>query len=75
MDINEIFKSTNTNLPDMLSELIETQCAIKGMLHAIIAEISKSDPEKEAEILYIANKVKDEELLRVVARFASEDTN
>jgi hypothetical protein len=75
MDIKDIFEQTNTNLSSMLSELIETQCAIKGMLHAIIAEISKSDPEKENEILSIANKVKDQELLRVVARFTSEDAD
>lgn len=75
MDIKDIFEQTNTNPSSMLSELIETQCAIKGMLHAIIAEISNGNSEKENELLTIAQKISDKELLRVVGRFSSQNSD
>ena len=75
MDINEIFKSTNTNIPDMLSELIVTQCEIKGMMLAIIAEMSNNDPLKEDNILDVAKKASDQELLRVISNFSSNDSD
>ena len=73
MNIDEIFKKTNTTPESMMSELIETQCLIKGMLHSIIAEISNGNPERENELLSIAQKVSDKELLRVVGRFSSQN--
>ena len=72
MDLNEIFSKTDTSLPSMLSELIETQCMIKSMLSVVIAELSEGNPEKEQEMVDLVNKLKDEELLRVVARFTKE---
>ncbi len=69
MDIKDIFSQTDTSLPSMLSEIIETQCMIKGMLSAVIAELSDGNPDKEQELVDLANKLKDQELLRVVARF------
>tara|TARA_R110002012_G_scaffold275236_1_gene461772 strand:+ start:2517 stop:2744 length:228 start_codon:yes stop_codon:yes gene_type:complete len=69
MDIKDIFGQTDTSLPSMLSEIIETQCMIKGMLSAVIAELSDGNPDKEQELVDLSNKLKDQELLRVVARF------
>ena len=72
MNIKDIFNETDTSFPSMLSEIIETQCMIKSMLSVVIAELSDGNPEKEQEMVDLANKLKDEELLRVVARFAKE---
>jgi Mg2+/Co2+ transporter CorC len=73
MNIFELFKNTETTLPLMMSEVIETQCLIKGMLQSIISELSNGDPEKENELLTIAQKTSDKELLRVVARFSAQN--
>jgi hypothetical protein len=75
MNIDEIFKKTNTTPESMMSELIETQCLIKGMLQSIIAEISNGNPEKEKELLTIAQKISNKELLRVVGRFSSQNSD
>jgi len=75
MDINEIFKKTDTKPNLMMSEIIESQCLIKGMLHSIITEISNGNPEKEKELLSIAQKKSDEELLRIVGRFSSQNSD
>ena len=75
MDINDIFKNTETNLFTMLSEIVETQCSVKAMLLTIIHELSNGDLEKEKELIDIANKLKDKELLRVTARFSVDDTD
>jgi len=72
MDIKDIFSKTDTSLPSMLSEIIETQCMIKGMLSSVIVELSDGNPDKEQELVNLANKLKDEELLRVVGRFTEE---
>ncbi len=72
MDIKDIFSKTDTSFPSMLSEIIETQCMLKGMLSAIIAELSNGNPDKEQELVDLANKLKDQELLRVVGRFTEE---
>jgi len=72
MDIKDIFSKTDTSLPAMLSEIIETQCMIKGMLSVVISELSNGNPRKEQELVNLANKLKDKELLRVVGRFTKE---
>ncbi len=72
MDLKEIFSKTNTSLPSMVSELIETQCMIKSMLSVIMAELANGNPEKEAKMVSLVNKLKEEELLRVVGRFTNE---
>lgn len=72
MDLNDIFSRTDTSMPSMLSELIETQCMVKSMLRVVIAELSDGNPNKEQEMVELANKLKDKELLRVVARFTEE---
>ena len=72
MDIKDIFSKTDTSFPSMLSEIIETQCMIKGMLSVVIAELSNGNPDKEQELIDLANKLKDKELLRVVGRFTEE---
>ena len=66
-------KNNPTNLNTMLSEILENSILNKSMLQAIIAEISNGNPEKENEILSIANDLKNKELLNVIARFASEN--
>ncbi|MDM9630238.1 hypothetical protein [Robiginitalea aurantiaca] len=73
MDLNEIFKSTKTTLPLMLSELVETQCSIKAMLTVILAELADNDPVREQRLVDDCNKCREKELLRVVAIFASWD--
>ena len=73
MNINELFKKTNTTPESMMSELIESQCLIVGMLQSIIAEISNGNPEKENELLTISQKISDKELLRVIGRFSSQN--
>lgn len=73
MDINEIFKNTDTNMSTMLSEIIETQCLIKSMLRVIISELADGNKNKEEEIISSINKLNEEELLRVVARFSAND--
>ena len=54
----------------MLSELVETQCAVKGLLLAVVNELADGDEDKATEILANADKLREQELLRVVARFA-----
>lgn len=73
MDINEIFKKTDTNVSTMLSEIIETQCLIKSMLRVVISELADGNKNKEEEIISSINKLNVEELLRVVARFSAND--
>ena len=73
MDINEIFKKTDTNVSTMLSEIIETQCLIKSMLRVVISELAYGNKNKEEEIISSINKLNVEELLRVVARFSAND--
>mgnify|MGYP001057403875 FL=1 len=73
MEISDLMKNNPTNLNTMLSEILENSILNKSMLQAIIAEISNGNPEKENEILSIANDLKNKELLNVIARFASEN--
>jgi hypothetical protein len=73
MEISDLMKNNPTNLNTMLSEILENSILNKSMLQAIIAEISNGNPEKENEILSIANDLKNKELLNVVARFASDN--
>lgn len=73
MEISELMKKTPTNLSLILSEILENSILNKSMLQAIIAELSNGNPEKEKEILSIANDLKSKELLNVIARFASEN--
>jgi hypothetical protein len=72
MDLNSIFQSTETTLPAMLSELVETQCAIKAMLAIIIGELADGDPAKEQRLIDEVNDYREKEILRVVGRFVSE---
>ncbi len=73
MDINEIFKNTDTDVSSMLSEIVETQCLIKSMLRVVISELADGNKNKEDEIIDKINKLNEEELLRVVARFSAND--
>jgi Mg2+/Co2+ transporter CorC len=73
MEISDLMKNNPTNLNTMLSEILENSILNKSMLQAIIAEISNGNPEKENEILSIANDLKNKELLNVIARFTSEN--
>lgn len=73
MDLKDILSKTETNPSEMLSEIIETQCMIKSMLSVIITEISEGKPEKESALVALVNELKDQELLRVVARFSKDD--
>ena len=68
MDLNEIFKNNPTDINTFLSEILETNCEIKAMMLTIIAHISDGDPEKEGEIIGLANQLKNENLLRIAAR-------
>ena len=61
-------KENPTDINLMLSEILETNIENKAMLQAIIAELSNKNPEKESEILEIANDLKNKELLRIIAR-------
>ncbi len=74
MDIDEIFKKTDTDIGKMLSEMIETQCGIKALLTTVLSELSNGDGLKEQELFGIAEKLKNQELLRVVAKFSSQNT-
>lgn len=73
MDINEIFKNTDTDVSSMLSEIVENQCLIKSMLRVVISELADGNKNKEDEIIDKINKLNEEELLRVVARFSAND--
>lgn len=76
MKISELLKENNpTSLSLMLSEILENSILNKAMLQAIITELSNGSAEKENEILAIANDLKNKELLRVIGRFASENTD
>ena len=72
MNIDEYFNSRESTMPTTLSEMVEMQCAIQGMLSVIITELAMQDPVKEQKMIDDANKCREEELLRVIARFASE---
>ncbi len=72
MNIDEYFKSKESMIPTTLSELVSTQCAIQGMLSAIITDLSNQDPVKWQKMIDAANKYREEELLRVIGVFASE---
>jgi hypothetical protein len=73
MSILELMKENPTNINLMLSEILETNIENKAMLQSIIAELSKGNPEKENEILGLANDLKNKELLRVIGRISSEN--
>ena len=76
MKISDLLKENNpTSLSLMLSEILENSILNKSMLQAIIVDLSNGNPEKEEEILAIANDLKDKELLRVIGRFASKNTD
>ncbi len=72
MDINDILKTTQTTLPAMISEIVETQCALKAMLVIIISELANNDPEKEQQLIDEVNIYREQELLRVIGRFVSQ---
>ena len=72
MNIDEYFNSRESTMPTTLSEMVEMQCAIQDMLSAIITELAMQDPIKEQKMIDDANKYREEEVLRVIARFASE---
>lgn len=71
-NIKDIFKQIDASFPTMLSEIIETQCMIKGMLSALITKLSNGNPDKDQDLVVLTNKLKDRELLFVVARFTEE---
>ena len=75
MKISELIKNNSTTLNAMLSEILETSISNKVMLQAIIMEVSNGNPSTENKILSIANELKDKELLRVIGRFSSENSN
>lgn len=76
MNLSDLLKENNqTSLSLMLSEILEISILNKAMLQAIISELSKGNPEKEDEILAIANDLKNKELLRVIGRIASQNTD
>lgn len=75
MKISELIKNNPTTLNAMLSEILETSISNKAMLQAIITEVSNGNPSTENKILSIANELKDKELLKVIGRFSSENSN
>lgn len=73
MELSDILKNTNTNYSSMLSEILETQCHLKGLLFSILSELAKNDDEKIIKMVQYADKIKDDELLGIVARFSSNE--
>ncbi len=65
-DLNSLFKNTDTNLFSMLSVIVENQATNKAMLQVIISELSSGSPEKENELIDLANQLKNEELQSIV---------
>ena len=72
MDINEIFKTTKTTLPVILSEYMEMQCDVKGTLNVIIKKLAKNDPAKEKKLFNSALVWKEKKIQHFIARKAKD---
>ncbi len=67
MDLKEIFKTTKTTYPIMLSEYMEMQYTAQGVLKVIIIELAKNDAVKGKKLFDNAQFRKEKESERVVA--------
>lgn len=66
-DLKSMFMNTETSVANMLSVILENQATNKAMLQVIIPELANGSEEKEDELIELVNRLKDEELQRVVS--------